>query len=510
MESKYEMLDEIGAPGGHGGTSVVYKCRERRSGVVHACKIIDRRAVEREHNVLMEQFQASRAGGDTSGRAFVVFMLLTPSKICMVRRRGRAFCQAAVVLTEGGSGFAAQVTEYMSGGELFDYVVDRGTLSEVEASTIVRQITSAVAYLHARGIIHRDLKPGTVVLLLNYVLGSRGADVKIIDFGLAKLLDADDKTASFLGTRGYLAPEMLQREAYSMSVDMWALGIIVYVLLCGCLPFDDDGGKIANEKAARVRYFCRAYADGITVDDCLPIRCSCRQSSVYASRAGQVVCPRAQRIYSDICLVRSHLPPRKYQLKLTCAMQLFRGGLERPIHGRAGAGPSVGHGCTHAEQVPQVAQLPPLDQAGADQPEDERAHGIRERQRRGGLQQQRERQRAGDQRPETVPLRQAVQVRQPSNYVEICMIQVEAISILRSVHVARRSSVFRVPSRDSRVASPNAKADQASAPTLTCSFAPPPRRPRRRAARPRLLKARGRTEEIRALNLPAVRCPAAL
>ncbi|GMF30950.1 unnamed protein product [Phytophthora lilii] len=81
---------------------------------------------------------------------------------------------------------------------------------------------------------------------------SRGADVKIIDFGLAKLLDADDKTASFLGTRGYLAPEMLQRQAYSMSVDMWALGIIVYVLLCGCLPFDDDGGKIANEKAARV------------------------------------------------------------------------------------------------------------------------------------------------------------------------------------------------------------------------------------------------------------------
>ncbi|GMF32208.1 unnamed protein product [Phytophthora fragariaefolia] len=80
---------------------------------------------------------------------------------------------------------------------------------------------------------------------------SRGADVKIIDFGLAKLLDADDKTASFLGTRGYLAPEMLQRQAYSMSVDMWALGIIVYILLCGCLPFDDDGGKIANEKAAR-------------------------------------------------------------------------------------------------------------------------------------------------------------------------------------------------------------------------------------------------------------------
>ena len=81
---------------------------------------------------------------------------------------------------------------------------------------------------------------------------SRGADVKIIDFGLAKLLDADGETASFLGTRGYLAPEMLQRQAYSMSVDMWALGIIVYILLCGCLPFDDESSKIANDKAARV------------------------------------------------------------------------------------------------------------------------------------------------------------------------------------------------------------------------------------------------------------------
>jgi serine/threonine protein kinase len=82
---------------------------------------------------------------------------------------------------------------------------------------------------------------------------SRGAEVKIIDFGLAKLLDADNTTASFLGTRGYLAPEMLQRQAYTMSVDMWALGVIVYVLLCGCLPFNDDGSRIPNMTVARVR-----------------------------------------------------------------------------------------------------------------------------------------------------------------------------------------------------------------------------------------------------------------
>ncbi|KAI9921080.1 hypothetical protein PsorP6_000381 [Peronosclerospora sorghi] len=155
-----------------------------------------------------------------------------------------------------------KVTEYMDGGELFDYVVDKGTLSEVEASAIVRQITSAVAYLHACGIIHRDLKPENLMLTSK----SLGAEVKIIDFGLAKLLDADDKTTSFLGTRGYLAPEMLQRQAYSMSVDMWALGIIVYVLLCGCLPFDDDGDKIANENVARAKFSLRfpRWASGLS------------------------------------------------------------------------------------------------------------------------------------------------------------------------------------------------------------------------------------------------------
>ncbi|CAI5722848.1 unnamed protein product [Peronospora destructor] len=236
MEAKYEMLDEIG----HGGTSVVYKCRERRTGIVRACKIIDRRAVEREHNVIMEQFQVEIQVLQSLRHPNIIQIedvFLSESKICMV-------------------------TEYMGGGELFDYVVDRGTLSEVEASTIVRQITSAVAYLHSHGIIHRDLKPENLMLTSK----SRGADVKIIDFGLAKLLDADDKTASFLGTRGYLAPEMLQRQAYSMSVDMWALGIIVYVLLCGCLPFGDDGGKIANEKAAQAKFCLRfpRWASGLS------------------------------------------------------------------------------------------------------------------------------------------------------------------------------------------------------------------------------------------------------
>ena len=116
---------------------------------------------------------------------------------------------------------------------------------------MVKEITAAVVYMHGKNIIHRDLKPEN--LLLTYPLlpsGSKSTKptVKIIDFGLSKILEPPTPrntsgpgvARSFLGTRGYLAPEMLQRRSYSLSVDVWALGVIVFVLLCGCLPFDDE------------------------------------------------------------------------------------------------------------------------------------------------------------------------------------------------------------------------------------------------------------------------------
>ena len=136
------------------------------------------------------------------------------------------------------------IMEFMKGGELFDYVVGKGTLSEEEASGMIRKIMSAVEYMHRQGIVHRDLKPE------NLLLTEKGPrrEVKIIDFGLSKLLGAEvETTQSFLGTRGYLAPEMLKRQAYTKGVDMWALGVIAFILVCGCLPFDDDATKISDE-----------------------------------------------------------------------------------------------------------------------------------------------------------------------------------------------------------------------------------------------------------------------
>ena len=99
------------------------------------------------------------------------------------------------------------------------------------------------------GVIHRDLKPEN--LLLAREPHSAFPTVKIIDFGLSKARATRDVCASFLGTRGYLAPEMLKRRTYSEAVDMWAFGVIAYVLLCGCLPFDDDAARISSPNATK-------------------------------------------------------------------------------------------------------------------------------------------------------------------------------------------------------------------------------------------------------------------
>lgn len=204
---EYELRDVIGL----GSTSVCHKCIRKNDHKELACKVIDKRQVEAKFSGLLDQFYVEIK---------VLQMLEHPNIIKLVD----AFDSDDRIY---------MVMETMEGGELFDYVVEKGTLSEEEASVLVRKITSAVAHMHNRDIIHRDLKPE------NLLLTTKGADaeIKLIDFGLAKIMN-ESVARSFLGTRGYLAPEMLQRSAYDKSIDVWALGIIVFVLLCGCLPFD--------------------------------------------------------------------------------------------------------------------------------------------------------------------------------------------------------------------------------------------------------------------------------
>jgi serine/threonine protein kinase len=102
----------------------------------------------------------------------------------------------------------------------------------------------------------RDLKPENLLLKKKPKGPNDPIDVKIIDFGLSKAM-IEPVARTFLGTRGYLAPEMLQRRDYDRSVDTWALGVIVFVLLCGCLPFDDDSATVPSDDVVRAKFVLR-------------------------------------------------------------------------------------------------------------------------------------------------------------------------------------------------------------------------------------------------------------
>jgi calcium/calmodulin-dependent protein kinase I len=127
------------------------------------------------------------------------------------------------------------VLELIEGKELFDKIVDRGNYSERDASNITRQFVAAIEYLHSRGIAHRDLKPENLMSI-----GSGATEVvKLADFGLSKNF-GDEKLMTSCGSPGYVAPEVLECETYDKLVDMWSVGVILYILLVGYPPFYAD------------------------------------------------------------------------------------------------------------------------------------------------------------------------------------------------------------------------------------------------------------------------------
>jgi len=125
------------------------------------------------------------------------------------------------------------VLELLTGGELFDRIVAKGSYSEKEASQLIRDIAGAIKYLHSIGVVHRDLKPENLL----YLNPKPDSPIKITDFGLAKLKGTADSMTTACGTPGYVAPEVLKNEPYDKAVDMWSLGVILYILLCGFPPF---------------------------------------------------------------------------------------------------------------------------------------------------------------------------------------------------------------------------------------------------------------------------------
>ena len=135
--------------------------------------------------------------------------------------------------------------ENLDGGELFSYLEKRDfKISEKRAKALSHQIATALYYLHSFGIAHRDLKPENILM----VTDTDDADLKIVDFGLSKIIGPNESSVDPFGTMSYVAPEILLAKPYGKEVDVWSLGVITYLLLCQVLPFDDeDKSEIARQ-----------------------------------------------------------------------------------------------------------------------------------------------------------------------------------------------------------------------------------------------------------------------
>jgi len=148
-------------------------------------------------------------------------------------------CLKEVFEDESEDGKIYMVMEYVSGGELFDHIINRGNYSEHDAALVVRQIIEAVAYLHSNNIAHRDLKPENLLCT-----GANNEIIKVADFGLSKEFDDNNKALETMcGTPDYVAPEVLRGNGYTNAVDIWSIGVVTYVMLCGSPPFYGNDDK---------------------------------------------------------------------------------------------------------------------------------------------------------------------------------------------------------------------------------------------------------------------------
>ncbi|CAI9623071.1 unnamed protein product [Staurois parvus] len=141
------------------------------------------------------------------------------------------------------------VMQLVSGGELFDRILERGVYTEKDASNVIRQVLSAVKYLHDNGIVHRDLKPENLL----YLTPDENAKIMITDFGLSKMEESGIMSTA-CGTPGYVAPEVLAQKPYSKAVDCWSIGVITYILLCGYPPFYEETESKLFEKIKEGTY----------------------------------------------------------------------------------------------------------------------------------------------------------------------------------------------------------------------------------------------------------------
>ncbi|TGZ60349.1 hypothetical protein CRM22_008589 [Opisthorchis felineus] len=157
------------------------------------------------------------------------------------------------------------VMELVTGGELFDRIVQKGSYTERDASSLIKQVLLATEYMHSRGVVHRDLKPENLL----YYSQEEDSKIMISDFGLSQIETNETHMATACGTPGYVAPEVLcvqdGKTTYGKEVDCWAIGVIAYILLCGYPPFYDENDHELFRQIRQAEYeFDSPYWDNIS------------------------------------------------------------------------------------------------------------------------------------------------------------------------------------------------------------------------------------------------------
>ncbi|RKU39874.1 hypothetical protein DL546_001012 [Coniochaeta pulveracea] len=205
---------KVGKTLGAGSYSVVKECVHIDTGRYYAAKVINKRLMAgREHMVRNEIAVLKKVSMGHQNILTLVDYFETMNNLYLV-------------------------TDLALGGELFDRICRKGSYYEADAADLVRATLSAVAYLHDHGIVHRDLKPENLL----FRTPEDNADLLIADFGLSRIMDEEQfhVLTTTCGTPGYMAPEIFKKTGHGKPVDLWALGVITYFLLCGYTPFDRD------------------------------------------------------------------------------------------------------------------------------------------------------------------------------------------------------------------------------------------------------------------------------
>ncbi|XP_076004359.1 death-associated protein kinase 3 [Genypterus blacodes] len=209
VELYYEMGEELGS----GQFAIVRKCKEKSTSIEYAAKFIKKR-----------RLSSSRRGVSREEIEREVNILREIQHSNIITLHDIFENKTDVIL----------ILELVSGGELFDFLAEKESLTEEEATGFLKQILDGVYYLHLKRIAHFDLKPENIMLLDKNVPNPR---IKLIDFGIAHQIKAGNEFKNIFGTPEFVAPEIVNYEPLGLEADMWSIGVITYILLSGASPF---------------------------------------------------------------------------------------------------------------------------------------------------------------------------------------------------------------------------------------------------------------------------------